>query len=128
VKACTHPDVQGKALVMGARIAGQLDVWPTKEQMVAILRAGGLQVLVGRYALRVQDCSHFVFQQYGGDISDPVVDAYADTVAEMIREGKRVSDALSRAGVEHRFEIYDDNDTLVGYLHHEWPLQEEGTT
>jgi hypothetical protein len=93
--------------------------------MAAILRAGGLRVSVGRYSVRVEDCSHFVFQEYGGDLGDPVVDADADTVAEMIREGGLVSNALSLSGLKHRFEIYDDTDKLAGYLHHQWPLQED---
>jgi hypothetical protein len=110
---------------MGAHIAGQLAVWPTMDCMTAILRDGGLRIQVGRYSLRVQDCSHFVFQEYGGDLGDPAIDADADTVADMIREGGLVSDALSRAGVKHRFEIYNDSDKLAGYLHHQWPLQVE---
>lgn len=107
---------------MGAHIAGQLAVWPAKDRMATILLDGGLRVQVGRYSLRVLDCSHFVFQEYGGDLGDPTIDADADSVADMIREGGLVSDALSRAGVKHRFEIYDDNDKLAGYLHHQWPL------
>ena len=39
----------------------------------------------------------------------------------MLREGKLVSDALARAGIKHRFEIYDDGPDMVGYLHHNWP-------
>jgi hypothetical protein len=65
-----------------------------------------------------------VFQEYGGDLGDPAVDASADTVDDMIREGRIVSDALSRAGIRHRFEIYNDCDELTGYLHHQWPLGE----
>jgi hypothetical protein len=64
-----------------------------------------------------------VFQQYGGDLGDPTVDADADTVEELMREGRMVSDALALAGVRHRFEIYNDNE-LCGYLHHQWPSQE----
>jgi hypothetical protein len=111
-------------LNMAAHIAGQLAVWPTKDHIAMILRNGGLRIQVGRYSVRVEDCSHFVFQEYGGDLGDPSIDADADTVDEMIREGRLVSDALSRAGVKHRFEIYDDCNTLAGYLHHNWPLQD----
>lgn len=52
--------------------------------------------------MRVEDCSHFVFQEYGGDTGDPSIDADADTVADMIREAQLVSDALSRAGVKQK--------------------------
>ncbi len=92
--------------------------------MAAILCAAGLRVHVGRYSIRVQDCSHFVFQEYGGDLGDPTVNADANTVEDMVREGGLVSDALAPAGVRHRFEIYNDRDELSGYLHFEWPLQE----
>ncbi len=94
--------------------------------MATILRNGGLRIQVGRYSVRVEDCSHFVFQEYGGDIGDPSIDADADTVADMIREAQLVSDALTRAGVKHRFEVYDDGNVLAAYLHCEWPLQKNG--
>jgi len=94
--------------------------------MATILRNGGLRIQVGRYSVRVEDCSHFVFQEYGGDLGDPSIDADTDTVDEMMREGRLVSDALARAGLKHRFEVYDDSDTLAGYLHYEWPSQESG--
>lgn len=113
---------------MAAHIAGQLAVWPTKNQMATILRNAGLRVQVGRYSIRVEDCSHFVFQEYGGDLGEPSIDADADTVVEMIRDGQQVSDALTSARLKHRFEIYDDCDALVGYLHYEWPLSESGPT
>lgn len=107
---------------MAAHIAGHLANWPTMDRMVAILRDGGLRVHVGRYSIRVEGCSHFVFQEYGGDLGEPSVDADADTVEELIRDGRQVSDALASADVRHRFEIYSERDELAGYLHHNWPL------
>jgi hypothetical protein len=106
---------------MSAYIAGHVASWPTKDGMATILRGAGLSIYVGKYSIRVDDCSHFVFQEYGGDLGDPSIDADADSIGEMIRVGQLVSDALVRAGVKHRFEIYDDSDTLCGYLHYEWP-------
>ena len=94
------------------------------DYLAAILRAAGLRVQVGRYSVRVQDCAHFVFQEYGGDLGDPTIEADADSVEDMMIEGRLVSDALARAGIRHRFEIYDDRDELAGYLHHEWPLSQ----
>jgi hypothetical protein len=115
--------------VMTAHLAGELDNWPTKDEMAAILREAGLGVRVGRYSVRIEDCEHFVFQQYGGDLGDPQIDADADTVDDMVRDGRLVSNALARAGLRHRFEIYDDDvnpDTLAAYLHYGWPLQDSG--
>jgi hypothetical protein len=91
--------------------------------MAAILRDAGLRVCVGRYSVRVEDCSHFVFQECGGGLGHPAIDADADTVEQLVRDGRLVSEVLARAGVRHRFEIYDEHDDLMGYLHHEWPLQ-----
>src|SRR5262249_35174815 len=99
---------QLSAASQSAHISGQLATWPTKDGMVAILQNAGLRAHVGQYSVRVTDCSHFVFQEYGGDLGDPAIDADADTVEDMIREGGLVSDALARAGIRHRFEIYDD--------------------
>ena len=95
--------------------------------MTAILRDAGLDVTVGRHAVRIDDCAHFIFQEYGGDLGDPVVDADADTIEDMIRDVRLVSEALSCAGVKHRFEIYDNNNNLAAYLHHNWPLQTGNT-
>jgi len=103
-------------------IAGALSAWPQKQQMAAILRAAGLNLYVGQYSIRIKDCSHFVFQQYGGgDMSEPRVDADADSLEQMMRDAKLVSDALARGRIRHRFEIYDSNQKMVGYLHHRWP-------
>lgn len=107
---------------MSAVICGQIADWPSKGRMAEILRAAGLYVQVGRFSIRIKNCSHFVIQEYGGDLGDPAIDADAETVDEMLRDGTLVSDALAKAGLKHRFEIYDEQDNLVGYLHHDWPL------
>lgn len=108
---------------MGAWIAGELAQWPTKHRMAKILRAAGLRVTVGQYSIRIEDFPHFKFQEYGGDLGDPQIQADAESVEEMTVRGKLISDALARAGIKHRFEIYDDRGgkEMVGYLHHDWP-------
>lgn len=103
------------------QLAGQLADWPSKARMAQILRDAGLRIVVGRFSIRVEDCSHFVFQEYGGDLGIPAIDADADTPEAMLHDGKLVSDALSKARIRHRFEIYDHEDNLVGYLHYDWP-------
>ena len=94
--------------------------------MAAILSDAGLHIVVGRYSIRIEDFDHFVFQEYGGDLGDPQVDADADTLEDMVRETNIVSDVLAKAGIRHRFEIYDDAaddpDAVAGYIHHEWPI------
>jgi hypothetical protein len=105
---------------MSAILYGEIDRWPSKERMASILADDGLRVQVGTYSIRVLDCSHFVFQDYGGDF-DPTIDADADTVKEMLVNGRLVSEALGRNGIRHRFEIFDKDLQAVGYLHHDWP-------
>ena len=103
------------------RLAGQIDGWPTKDEMASILRGAGLTVTVGRYSVRINDCEHFVLQEYGGDLGAPCFDADADTLAVMLHDSRRVSDALAAANLRHRLELYNQNDELVGYVHHRWP-------
>jgi hypothetical protein len=105
-----------------ALLAGELEAWPPMESMAAILRSAGLSVTVGRYSIRVEGHSPFTFQQYGGDLGDPVIDADSEDVPELLAMATLVSEALARAGVVHRFELYDDARELVDYLHHGWPL------
>lgn len=107
-------------------IAGELSTWPDKERMAAILRDAGLRVSVRRYSVRVEDCSHFVFQEYGGDLGEPSIHADAASLDEMMRDGKLVSEALARAGIRHRFELYDAANEMVSYLHHDWPPGHDG--
>jgi hypothetical protein len=108
-----------------AHIAGELAAWPSKEDMAAILRAAGLTVVVGRYSVRVEDCSSFSFEEFGGDLGDPIIEADADSVEELLRDANLVSEALRQAGIRHRFELYDDSGVLQGYVHHDWPLSEQ---
>ena len=105
----------------GIFLSGGIDGWPPKSEMARIMRAAGFDVYVGQYSIRLRDCDHFVFQSYGGDICDPVIDADGNTLESMIRDAKRVSDTLTSADIRHRFEIYNGNDEMVGYLHHKWP-------
>jgi len=109
-----------------ATVAGELESWPTKERLAEILRAAGLHVRLGRYSIRVEDCSHFSFQDYGGDICEPTIEADADTVQDLTRDARLESDALARADIRHRFEIYDDHQNLAAYLHYGWPLRGYG--
>jgi hypothetical protein len=106
-----------------AVLSGQCSPWPTKEALVRHLKDGGLRVSQGRYSVRIDDCSHFVFQHLGGDISSPTIDADADNAEVLLQEAQLVSNALAAAGVKHRFEVYDFNDKLVAYVHHNWPAE-----
>jgi hypothetical protein len=106
-----------------ATMSGQLFKWPEKEALAATLASAGLNVQVGRYSVRVKDCEHFSFEQYGNDTSSPEISADAETTERMIQDTKIVSAALAQANIRHRFEVYDENDQLVAYVHHDWPRE-----
>ena len=94
-------------------ISGDLTDWPSKDKLASILQNAGLRLNVGRYAIRVENCSHFVFRELEGDIGGPCITADADTVEEILRDAKLVSGALAQAGIRHSFEIYDESSELV---------------
>jgi hypothetical protein len=106
-----------------AMLSGECSPWPTKAALVRHLKNAGLNVYEGKYSVRVEDFSHFVFQQYGGDIAEPMIDADAESVETLLYEAKLISAALAAAGVRHRFEVYDGDDLLAGYLHYQWPAE-----
>ena len=97
-----------------AYMYGEIRNWPTKGRMAEILREAGLRVYEGKYSVRVDDCEEFSFEQYGGDLGDPCIEANADSVETMLKDAERVSAALAKAGVTHSFEVYDRNDVRVG--------------
>ena len=99
-----------------ATLAAEIRSWPSKSAMEKILRNAGLSVRSGKFSIRIDACSHFVFQQYGGDVGQPVVDANAETVERMIGDTELVSAALSEGRVEHRFEVYNSDGELVKVL------------
>ena len=77
-----------------ANLAGEVAQWPTKSTMASLLASAGLTVKVRRYSIRVLDCTRFVFQEYGGDIGEPTIDADAPTVAVLMQDATLVSGAL----------------------------------
>lgn len=100
---------------------GQLEAWPSKSEMARLLSRAGFSVTVGRYSIRLNDCEHFVLQEYGGDLGEPQFDVDASSLERMLEDAGRVSRALAAAGIRHRFELYDVGGEMVGYLHHRWP-------
>ena len=104
-----------------AVLFGELNNWPSKGEMAGILSAAGLRLVVGRCSIRIEDCSHFILKEYGCDLGPPSIEANADSVDHMLRDGGLVSNALAQAGLHHRFEIHNELQELVSYLHHNWP-------
>jgi hypothetical protein len=107
-----------------AVLYAELEHWPEQRQMASLLVDAGLKIKVGQYSIRVECESHFVFQHYGMDVSEPVIEADADSLEQLLMDAKMVSNALAHGGVRHRFEIYFHENKLVAYLHHDWSLEE----
>lgn len=84
-------------------------------------------MVIGRYSIRFEDLADFSFQEYGGDLGCPMIEADADTPEELYRNAERVSKILAAARLPHRFEIYTDGEKPLYYLHHEWPLTDSKT-
>ncbi|GGE59878.1 hypothetical protein GCM10007421_38200 [Halopseudomonas oceani] len=104
-----------------AGLSGEIENWPSKDEMCQILEAANLSLNVGEYAIRIQGFDHFVFREFGGDLGAPCITADEESAEELIRQSSIVSKALTVAGLRHRFEVYDGNDELVAYHHHNWP-------
>ena len=72
--------------------------------------------------------SHFVFQQYGGDLGDPCVEAAGDAET-LATEAHRVSEIFANAGLVHRFELYENERAEpTHYFHFDWPRSFGGAT
>ncbi|WP_284378826.1 hypothetical protein [Litoribrevibacter albus] len=104
-----------------AVLSGEIENWPCKDEMCRILETANLSLNVGEYAIRIKGFDHFVFREFGGDMNSPCITAETESADELIRQSHIVSQALSAAGLKHRFEVYDGNDELVAYHHFNWP-------
>src|SRR3989442_5888937 len=79
------------------------------------LATAGLQIKPGRYAVRIADCSHFVFRCVDEPESGSIfeVDADADSEAEMIQAATLVSEALRASSIRYTFEVYSPSNEMV---------------
>jgi hypothetical protein len=87
----------------------------TPDEMRRLLSSCGLTPSGGdTHHISVAECSHFVFRENGRE--GYLLSADAESLDELLRDAALVSGAFSRAGVEHRFEVYDAQDRLVRTL------------
>lgn len=103
-----------------AVLVGELQPWPSQELLESALRVHGLRISAGQHSVRIASCDHFVFQ---GFPDAPHVSADAQSVDALIADARVVSEALSLSKIRHRFEVYDADDRMTEYLHHDWPLK-----
>jgi hypothetical protein len=112
-----------------AFLSGELENWPDGRRMASILRSAGLRIFVGRYSIRLEDFSHFTFQEYGGDLGDPQIEADAANAETLAAEASRVSEIFAKAGLVHRFEIYESEaEEMTHYFHYGWPRSFDPST
>ncbi|WP_375186157.1 hypothetical protein [Pseudooceanicola sp.] len=104
-----------------SHLAAEIIKWPSKAELVLMFEADGYAVTEGRYSVRLKDFDHFAFRELGGDISQGCITADHTSTEELIAFSTRVSKTLSKAGVKHRFEIYNEKEELAAYLHYDWP-------
>jgi len=102
-------------------LSGEIENWPSKDEMCEILKAVNFSLNVGTYAIRIKDFEHFVFREFGGDLGSPCITADSESTEELVKQSCIVSKALAKADLRHRFEVYDGEDELAAYHHHKWP-------
>ena len=106
-----------------AILYSEIDDWPSKAVMADLLLRSGFDITVGTYSIRMNDFSHFVFREFGGDLGLPCITADDESLDALLEFSARVSEALGKNNVRHRFEIYDASERLAGYFHHDWPQE-----
>lgn len=104
-----------------AYLTGELSPWPARERLLAVLREGGLHVVEDGHTLHVADAFRWTFDHVSVDGAEPEVEADAETVEMLLRDAERVSTALARAKIRHRFEVFDGDRVPRGYFHFDWP-------
>jgi hypothetical protein len=105
---------------------GQIRSRYTLRRLAALLRAGGLPAEVresshyedGRYVRVIAD-GDFTLERI--EIGEFLASATMDTDEQLFDAASRASNVLAGHDIQHRFELYDGQSTLVRYLHHRWP-------
>ena len=105
-------------------VVGEIDSGLPRADLSRLLAGAGLVVEPSAYALRLR---------LGGER----VEFTRDEVGYILCSGfdtpesrallPEFSAALGRLGLRHRFEICEGDD-LVGYQHHDWPLDDDNDT
>jgi hypothetical protein len=99
-------------------VAGQVETPLSFDEFAKVFAEGEWHAKVGRYAIelsgRLGHCK-FVWEGKSYLLEDGI-DAADETAA-----ARSLSTILSKHGLRHRLEIYDVNDKIVLYLHHNWP-------
>jgi hypothetical protein len=95
-------------------------------RLAKLLRAGNLPAEVreschyqgGRY-IRVTDVGDFKLERISSN--EYLARADMETVEQLLSAALRTSDILTSQRIKHGFELYDEQEKLVYYLHYQWP-------
>jgi hypothetical protein len=98
---------------------------PEQAEMAQLLSTHGLRVSKGRYNIRASDCECFTFEAEGFE-RQWSLEGTAATSEVLMYDARRVSAALTLAGVRHYIEIRDAVQAPLEYLHHNWPDDDSG--
>lgn len=100
-----------------ALVAGTIENWPSKDELVGILSDAGIDTVVGEHAVKLRACSSFVFRDFDG-AATPSITAVHDSVHALKDMAGKVSGALAKHAIRHQFEVYDDDGKLVTSFRH----------
>jgi hypothetical protein len=101
-------------------VAGEIDSGLARAELARVLAQAGFEAEAGVYAMRLR-------------LAGERVEFTRDEVGYILCSGfetpesrallPEFSAALGRLGLRHRFEVCE-GDELVGYLHHQWELED----
>ena len=100
-----------------ALLSGTIENWPSKDQLATILNKAGIKTRTGTHAIRLAECPSFVFRDLDGPAA-PSMSADHDFVEPLRDITAKVSEALAKHDIRHRFEVYDADGTCVSEFGH----------
>jgi hypothetical protein len=114
-------------LPVEASVAAQVMTHLTPAELAPALRRAGLDAHLGQSTYK----GAWVTLAGAGDLDCSLQPN--DSGEYLLRDGcgerraleelaRALSAALSRMGIRHRMELYDENHHMFDYLHHDWPL------
>jgi hypothetical protein len=109
-----------------AQLNGELDSGANLSRIADKVRPTGMSIQIresthyteGRYLLVEMDNVEFRFERISS--TECLVSGESDRVDQLSEAAIRLSQTFAASDVRHRFEIYDGDNRLLGYLHHRW--------
>jgi hypothetical protein len=107
-------------------MAGEIDTSLSIDALASALARQGVRLQVreschyvgGRYIRVGEGVPEFTLESIPGEF---LARAAAASVEQMRSAVDRLSATLAAVSIRHRFEFYDVQSNLAGYLHYNWP-------